>query len=113
MANQTVVVPMGVNEAYVSVLDQYGNDITGSCTITAASSDPTVIQIGTTDASRPSTIPFTALTTGGKATVQYAATNPMGQVQQTDTLQVEVIAPSSMLVSYKTTLAPTVQPVKK
>jgi hypothetical protein len=87
------------------VLDANGADITGSCTITAVSTDSTVIQIGTPDPTTPATIPFTANTPGSSADVTYSASNAAGEVQQTDTLNVQVTAPASMLITYGTTVA--------
>jgi len=99
----TVVVPVGANSASVKALDQNGSDVTSSCQIQAVSSDPTVIQIGTPDATTPSTIPFTALKIGA-ATISYTATNDQGSAQYSDTLDVQAAAPASMTVTYGTTM---------
>jgi hypothetical protein len=48
--------------------------------ISAVSSDPTVIQIGTADASTPNIIPWTALQSGAMATITYTAAGPGGTV---------------------------------
>lgn len=102
-----LVVPVGPNTATVQVLDPTGSDITGSCTITAVSSDPTVIQVGNPDAATPNIIPFTALVPASTADVTYTATNSAGQVVQTDNLSVEVTAPTSMVITYGTTVPST------
>jgi hypothetical protein len=99
-----VTVPTGANTATVQVLDANGADITGSCTLQVASSDSTIIQIGSPDAASPNVIPFTALGEGGSADVSYTATNAEGQVVQTDTLTVAVTAPASMVITYGTTV---------
>jgi hypothetical protein len=108
----TIVVPTGANSAEVQVLDANGADISGTCQLQAESSDPTVIQIGNPDATTPNLIPFTALQPGATATIKYTATNSVGNVSQTDTLQVEVTTPSSMKVTYGTTLPVAPQPIK-
>jgi len=105
----TVVVPVGANTATVQVLDANGTDITGSCSITAVSSDPTQVAIGTPDVTTPNVIPFTGLIPGGTATITYTATNSAGNVVQIDTLQIQLTAPASMVILYGATLpqAPT------
>jgi hypothetical protein len=103
MANVTV--PVGANTATVQVLDANGVDISGSCVITATSSDPTVIQIGSPDPTTKNVIPFTALVPNGTADVVYDASNSAGDLQQTDTLTVAVTAPASMLIVYGTSVA--------
>ena len=99
-----VTVPVGANTATVAVLDANGSDITGSCQITATSSDPTEIQIGTPDAATPNVIPFTALVAGGTATVTYQASNNAGTIMQSDTLTIAETAPSTMTVTYGATI---------
>jgi len=108
----TVVVPVGPNTATIQVLDANGSDITGSCTITAVSSDPTVLAIGNPDATTPNVIPFTSNTPGGSVTVDYEAANASGNVIQTDTIQIEITAPSSMLITYGATLPQTAAQLK-
>jgi hypothetical protein len=98
------VVPVGPNSATVKVLDANGADITAGCTISAESSDSAAIAIGNPDAASPNVIPFTALEEGASATITYQAVNSVGQVTQTDTLQVQVSGPASMQVTYGTTL---------
>jgi hypothetical protein len=101
----SVIVPSGANSATVQVLDANGADITGSCSIAAVSSDPTVVQIGSPDATTPNIIPFTAVgAPGSTATITYTATNPAGSVEEVDTLTVQVTAPASMVVTYGTTV---------
>jgi hypothetical protein len=102
MAN--IVVPVGPNTATVQVLDANGVDITGSCSITATSSDPTVVAIGNPDATTPNVIPFTALVPNGTATVTYTASNAAGTFSQSDNIQVFVTAPASMMITYGTTV---------
>jgi hypothetical protein len=103
-----LTVPVGPNTATVQVLDANGVDITGSCSIVAVSSDPTTIQIGSPDATTPNVIPFTALVPGvSGTTISYTASNSAGQVVQVDTLDVQITAPASMVVTYGTTI-PTV-----
>jgi hypothetical protein len=104
MAGNVVTVPTGSNAATVQVLDMNGSDITGSCVITATSSDSTVIQIGNPDPTTPNIIPFTALTGGGTATITYDASNASGQVSQTDSITVAVVAPGSMVVVYSASI---------
>lgn len=99
-----VNVPMGANSAAVQVLDANGADITGSCAITATSSDPTQVAIGNPDPSTPNVIPFTALVAGGTADITYDANNSAGDLQQTDTLTIVVTAPGSMLITYAATI---------
>jgi hypothetical protein len=106
-----VTVPLGVNAATVQVLDANGSDITAGCTITAVSSDPSVIQIGNPNAANPNIIPFTALKEGSTATIDYTATNSAGEVSQTDSVTVTVTAPASMVIVYTTTVP--VKVVKK
>lgn len=101
----TITVPSGPNTATVQVLDANGADITGTCTITATSSDPTVIQIGSPSASTPNVIPFTALMPAGTADILYDASNSAGDIQQTDVITVAVTAPASMTVTYGTVIA--------
>jgi hypothetical protein len=108
----TVIVPVGPNTATVQVLDANGSDITGSCTITAVSSDPTQLAIGNPDATTPNVLPFTAITPGGSVTVDYEAANAQGNVIQTDTIQIEVTAPSSMVITYGATLPATAAQLK-
>lgn len=98
MADQTVQIPLGPNTATITVLDQSGNDITSTCTITAVSADPTVVAVGTPTS--PNVIPLTALKEGGSTTVAYTAVNSAGQIVETDTLNVVVTAPASMSVAY-------------
>jgi hypothetical protein len=100
--NQTLNVPLGANAATVQILDAQGNDITSTCTITAQSSDPTVLAVGTPTS--PNVIPFTALKEGGSATLSYTAVNNAGQIQEVDTLDVVVTAPASMNVTYAQTV---------
>lgn len=107
-----VNVPMGANSATVQVLDANGADITGSCAITATSSDPTQVAIGNPDPTTPNVIPFTALVAGGVADITYDANNSAGDLQQTDTLTVVVTAPGSMLLTYAASI-PTVTPQHK
>ena len=95
-----VTVPMGPNSASIQVLDANGGDITGSCAIVATSSDPTQIAIGNPDPATPNVIPFTSLVAGGTADITYDASNALGDVQQTDTLTIQVTAPGSMIVTY-------------
>jgi len=107
MPDQTVTVPTGSNGAKVQVLDQNNppNDITAACKILAVSSDPTVVQIGQAPSgAAPGVIPFTGLK-AGTATITYTATNDQGSVMETDTLTVEVATPTSMTVTYLSTLA--------
>ena len=98
-------VPLGPNAATVKVLDQTGADITGSCSIAAVSSDPTQIQIGNPDPTTPNVIPFTALVEGGSASVQYTASNSAGQVVQSDTLHIQAATPTSMQITYQSSLS--------
>lgn len=107
-----VTVPLGPNSASVQVLDANGADITGSCAITATSSDPTQVAIGNPDPSTPNVIPFTALVAGGTADITYDANNAAGDLQQTDTLTIQVTAPGSMLITYGATI-PTPTPQHK
>jgi hypothetical protein len=107
-----IVVPLGPNSAAVQVLDQSGADITGSCSISAVSSDPTQVQIGSPDPSTPNVIPFTSLVEGGTADINYSASNSAGQVQQTDTISIQAAAPTSMKIVYGTTI-PSKQHAKK
>ncbi|MBA0085743.1 MAG: hypothetical protein HRJ53_12165 [Acidobacteria bacterium Pan2503] len=100
----TVTVPEGPNSATVKVLDGTGADITGSCTINAVSSDSTIVQIGNPDPTMPSVIPFTALVPGGSATIMYTATNSAGEIDQTDTINIQITAPASMVIVYAATL---------
>jgi len=102
MPDQTVSIPLGPNTATVKVLDQNGNDITTTCTITAVSSDATVVSVGT--ATTPNQIPLSALKEGGSCTVTYTAVNSAGQIVETDTLNVSVTAPASITVSYASTV---------
>jgi len=100
----TVTVPVGPNSATVKVLDGTGADITGSCTINAVSSDSTQVQIGNPDPTMPSVIPFTALVPGGSASITYTATNSAGEVDQTDTLHIQITSPASMVIVYAASL---------
>jgi hypothetical protein len=109
----TVVVPPGPNTATVQVLDANGADITGSCSITAVSSDPTVVQVGSPDASTPNVIPLTALKEGGACTITYTGSNAMGSATQTDNVSVALTAPASMTVVYGATVPVAPAPVKK
>lgn len=106
-----VTVPTGPNTATLQVLAADGSDVTGSCTITATSSDPTIIQIGNPDASTPNVIPFTALLAGDTADVTYTATNAAGSTTQTDTLTIAEPAPAGMTVTYGSVI-PVVNPQK-
>ena len=107
-----VTVPLGPNSATVQVLDANGADITGSCAITATSSDPTQVAIGNPDPASPNVIPFTALVAGGTADITYDANNAAGDLQQTDTLVIQVTAPGSMLITYAASI-PTPSPQHK
>ena len=99
-----VTVPPGPNTATIQVLDANGTDISGSCQVAAVSSDPTQVQIGTPDAATPDVIPFTSLVPGGTANITYTATNSAGSIQQVDTLTIEVTTPTSMVVTYGTSV---------
>jgi hypothetical protein len=109
----TVVVPVGPNSASVQVLDANGADITGSCSINAVSSDSTMVAIGNPDPTTPNVIPFTALVPGGTADITYTAVNSAGQVTQTDTLQIQVTAPTSLVITYAATMPLTAAHFKK
>ena len=102
--NQTVNIPYGTNQASVQVLDAQGNDITSTCTITATSSDPTVVAVGTISPGFPSLVPLTGLKEGGSCQITYNAVNFEGQIQEVDSLTVVVSAPASMKVSYQFTV---------
>ena len=104
LPGNTLTVPVGPNSATVQVFDPNGADITGSCTITATSSDPTVVQIGSPDPTQPAVIPFTSLVPGGTATISYTATNAAGEVDETDTINIQITAPASMTIMYGTTI---------
>jgi len=104
MSNQTVNIPFGANSAKIIVLDAQGNDITSTCTLTATSSDPTVVAIGTPGAGAPNVIPFTALKENASCTITYVAVNASGQIQEVDTVNVVVPAPASMSVTYSSTV---------
>src|ERR1700758_131250 len=105
MPDQTLQVPLGPNSATIKVMDKDGNDITGTCTFSAVSADPTIITIGTPDAGSPNVIPFNSLVEGKGTTIAYTATNSAGQIVETDTLNIVVTAPASMVVTYATTIA--------
>jgi hypothetical protein len=111
-----ITVPTGQNSAKVQVLDSNGADITGTCAITAESSDPSVLAIGNPDPASPATIPFNVVgAEGSSADIVYTATNASGNVAQTDTLTVAVTVPTSMLITYATTIpvaAPASAPAK-
>jgi hypothetical protein len=104
VANQTVQVPLGANQATIDVLDGSGNDVTSTCTFSAVSGDPTTVAIGTPAAGTPNVIPFTSLKEGGSTTITYTAVNSGGQIVETDTLNIVVTAPASMTVTYDDTI---------
>jgi hypothetical protein len=106
-----VTVPTGPNTATVQVLDANGADITGSCAITASSSDPTVVLVGNPDPASPNVIPLVGLTAGSSADVTYTGANASGTTTQTDTITVAVTAPAGMVVTYGTSI-PMVNPLK-
>jgi hypothetical protein len=100
-----ITVPTGANSADVQVLDSNGADITGTCTITAESSDPSVVAIGNPDPASPAMIPFNVVgAEGSTADIVYTATNASGNVAQTDVLVVAVTVPTSMVITYGTTI---------
>ena len=95
---------LGPNTATRKVLDGSGDDITGTSTYAATSSDPTAVSIGTPSTSTPNVIPFTSLKEGGSSTLTITATNTAGNVVNTDTLSIVITAPSSITVTYATTV---------
>ena len=100
-----VIVPSGPNTAMVQVLDANGADITGTCSIAATSSDPTVVQVGSPDPATPATLPLTAVgAPGSTATISYVSMNSAGTITQSDTLTVQITAPATMVITYGTTI---------
>jgi hypothetical protein len=100
MADLTLQIPLGPNSITIRVLDATGNDITSTCQITAQSADPTVVSIGTAQPGSPNVIPITALKEGGNTTITRTAVNSAGQLVETDTINIVVTAPASMVATY-------------
>jgi hypothetical protein len=96
-----VTVPTGPNTATIKVLDANGADITGTCSFVASSSDPTVVAVGNPDATTPNVIPLNAVgAPGSSCNITYQAMNSAGQIEQVDTVTLQLTSPASMVVTY-------------
>jgi hypothetical protein len=104
MADLNVNVPSGPNAVSTQVFDQFGNDITGSCTLTASSSNPAGVAVGAAAGGDPDTIPLTDGPAGQSAEITYVASNAEGQIQDVDTLNVVPTAPATMVRTYQYTI---------